>query len=133
MTTPHLDTRRPQRGNQGFENSCTFGCFELLKGACLNFFPARCARHIFLMIFFFARYARSGFEWFLHQNRGPKFFFARLRLAVLKLPNYLIFLQVAKRGLISTLLVLNAPALGCNGYIMFLERNRYLLSKLTET
>ena len=26
---------------------------------------------------------------------------------------------------------LNAPALGCNGYIMFLERNRYLLSKLT--
>ena len=25
----------------------------------------------------------------------------------------------------------NAPALGCNGYIMFLERNRYLLSKLT--
>ena len=59
------------------------------------------------MKFFFARYARSDFEWFLHRKRGPKFFFARLRLhvrlAVLKLPNYLIFLQVAERGLISTL------------------------------
>ena len=89
-----------QRGNQGFEKFLHVWCFELLKGACLNFFPARCARHIFLMIFFFAR---SGFEWFLHRKSGPNFFFARLRLAVLKLPNYLIVLQVAKRGLISTL------------------------------
>ena len=27
----------------------------------------------------------------------------------------------------------NAPALGCNGYITFLEQNRHLLSKRTET
>ena len=38
----------------------------------MNFFPARAARHIFLMIFFFARYARSGFEWFLHPKKRSK-------------------------------------------------------------
>ena len=67
-----------QRGNQGFEKFLHVWCFELLKGACLNFFPARCARHIFLMIFFLRSRTLGSLGFsrmvFAYEKKGSKNF-----------------------------------------------------------